>query len=142
MNRPEGIILTAPKQTSFNSIKIEPEAMQFIQELKGENKPLFFPKKIQHAAKFFQIHQQIPQALLLLNRNPWIFPWLCPLYTWATIAYNELDIDELTIDVALGHKTSKTIAGTFYIKKARTKVDETNRKMIDYLIWGSLLLFY
>ena len=120
------------KTDVINSIKIEPEAMQLIQELKGENKPLFFQEKYntpqnfsKYTNKFLKRYAEtigIPEFTLGYAR-----------YTWATIAYNELDIDESTIDVALGHKTSKTVAGAFYIKKARTKVDEANRKMIDYL---------
>ena len=106
--------------------------MQLIQALKGENKPLFFQEKYntpqnfsKYTNKFLKRYAEtigIPEFTLGYAR-----------YTWATIAYNELDIDESTIDVALGHKTSKTVAGAFYIKKARTKVDEANRKMIDYI---------
>lgn len=123
------------KTDVINSIKIEPEAMQLIQALKGENKPLFFQEKYntpqnfsKYTNKFLKRYAEtigIPEFTLGYAR-----------YTWATIAYNELDIDESTIDVALGHKTSKTVAGAFYIKKARTKVDEANRKMIDYLFGG------
>ncbi len=107
--------------------------MQFIQELKGENKPLFFPRKYNTPQSFSKYTNKFLKRYFSSIGIPEFFLGYAR-YTWATIAYNKFDIDESTIDVALGHKTSKTVAGTFYIKKARTKVDETNRKMIDYLI--------
>ena len=121
------------KTDVINSIKIEPEAQEIIKELAGKEKPLFFQEKYNNHENFYRSTNKFLKRYADSIGMP-EFTLGYARYTWATIAYNNLDIDESTIDVALGHKTSKTVAGAHYIKKARTKVDEANRKMIDYLL--------
>ena len=53
-------------------------------------------------------------------------------HTWATIAA-ELDISDPTISLALGHATAGHRVTSIYIKRNFKKVDEANRKVIDYL---------
>lgn len=120
------------KTDVINSIKIEPEAQEIIEELAGKEKPLFFQEKYNTSSNFLKYTNKfLKRYAAFIGIHEFTLGYA--RYTWATIAYNNLDIDESTIDVALGHKTSKTVAGAHYIKKARTKVDEANRKMIDYL---------
>ncbi len=55
-------------------------------------------------------------------------------HTWATLA-SELDIPEDVISHALGHSYSTGAAVTqVYINFNRKKIDEANRKVIDYIL--------
>ena len=53
-------------------------------------------------------------------------------YSWATYAA-DLDIPKDTISEALGHVHGSKITGV-YIKFSRDKIDEANRKVIDYVL--------
>ena len=53
-------------------------------------------------------------------------------YSWATYAA-DLDIPKDTISEALGHVHGSKITGV-YIKFSRDKIDEANRKVIDYIL--------
>ena len=53
-------------------------------------------------------------------------------YTWATYA-DKLDISERIIGKALGH-TGTSLADKRYISFDWSKVDEANRKVIDYVL--------
>jgi integrase len=52
-------------------------------------------------------------------------------HTWATIAA-EIDIPIEVISHALGHKVGSDVTA-IYVKFNRMKVDEANRKVIDYV---------
>ena len=52
-------------------------------------------------------------------------------HTWATIAA-ELDIPKETISAALGHEIGSEVT-SIYINFDRKKIDEANRRVIDYL---------
>lgn len=120
------------KTEVINSIKIEAEAQELLRELAGNELPLFFQERYSGHENFNKYTNKFLKryASGIGIRE---FTLGCARYTWATMAFNDLDIDESTVDVALGHKTNKTVAGAHYIKKCRNKVDEANRKMIDYL---------
>jgi integrase len=53
-------------------------------------------------------------------------------HTWATLAA-ELDIPKETISAALGH--GKKTVTDIYIQFDRKKIDEANRKVIDYVFF-------
>lgn len=55
-------------------------------------------------------------------------------HTWATIA-SELNISEDVISRALGHSFSTGAAVTqVYINFNKSKIDQANRKVIDYIL--------
>lgn len=54
-----------------------------------------------------------------------------PRHTWATITAG-LDVPKETISAALGHEIGSDVT-SIYIKFDRKKIDEANRKIIDYL---------
>lgn len=56
-------------------------------------------------------------------------------YSWATYAA-EIDIPKDTISEALGHSHGAKVTG-IYIKYNRDKVDEANRRVIDYVLKGT-----
>ena len=51
---------------------------------------------------------------------------------WSSYAYNELDASIDVISQALGHKNGLRVTN-LYVKRSNTKVDELNRRMIDWL---------
>ena len=66
-------------------------------------------------------------------REP-LFPKLSTYWarhTWATLAA-ELDIPDATISLALGHSSGNRVTN-IYINRNQKKVDEANRKVINYL---------
>ena len=58
-------------------------------------------------------------------------------YSWATYAA-ELDVPKDTISEALGHSYGSNITGV-YIQFKREKIDVANRRVIDYVLKGSVL---
>ncbi|WP_394366876.1 integrase [Parabacteroides distasonis] len=56
-------------------------------------------------------------------------------HTWATIAYNDLRISKDDIAFCLIHASNHKIT-EFYIKPDYMKVDEINRKVIDWVYYG------
>lgn len=55
-------------------------------------------------------------------------------HTWASIAAS-LDIPKETISAALGHEIGSRVT-SIYINFDQKKVDEANRKVIDYVLYG------
>ena len=54
-------------------------------------------------------------------------------HTWATLCA-ELDIPDPTISLGMGHRIAGHRTTAIYIKRDRAKVDEANRKGIDYIL--------
>jgi len=136
-------------------IKVEPEALAIINKYRGRNQLLNLMDGISKpktfTLKFDRALKEIGQSTM--EHNPvWkpktqkhryikvhhsAFPNLTSYWarhTWATIAA-ELDIPSETISAALGHSiTNKTTA--IYIDFNRRKIDEANRRVIDYVLYN------
>ena len=113
------------KTNRLYSIKVEPEAMEIIQRYKGKEKLL------NCADKFGSSHTMISQANNLLKE---LLPGISTYYarhSWATIAA-QLDIPKETISEALGHSHGSAVT-SIYIDFAKHKIDEANRKVIDFV---------
>ena len=120
------------KTSVINSIKIEPESEEIINELMTDA-GMYFQKNYSCHNNFSKsTNKFLKRYAKSIEMREFTIGYA--RYTWATIAYNDLDIEESTIDAALGHKTSRTVAGAYYIKKSRLKVDEANRRMIDLVL--------
>ena len=126
------------------SIKIEPEAMVLIEKYRGKDHLLNIMDERANYADFLR---RMDKALKQIGemervgrggkkvRQP-LFPKLSQYWcrhTWATIAA-ELDIPKETIAAGLGHGGRSVT--DIYIRFDRKKVDEANRKIIDF-IWTS-----
>ena len=105
------------------SIKIEPEAQAIIDKYPGKDRLLVFAEKY----KDFRF-----MCNRTLNNLEAGLTWYWARYSWANYAV-DLDIPKDTISEALGHKHGSTITG-IYIKYSLDKVDEANRKVIDYFM--------
>lgn len=123
------------------SIKIEPEAQAILDKYKGDkyllnimdnrNDYTSFTTSIDRALK------QIGGVSILERgkkvRNP-LFPKLSTYWarhSWATLAA-ELDIPKETISAGLGHEIGSDVT-SIYIKFDQKKVDDANRRVIDYV---------
>ena len=131
------------KTNRFYSIKVEPEAMELINKYRGTDHLINimdtygtytdFTKKIntslQHLGTF---ERRGRGGKKIIDRK---FPHLSTYWarhTWATMA-SELDIPVETISMALGHALGSEVTN-IYINFNHTKIDEANRKVIDYVL--------
>jgi len=137
------IVYHRAKTNKLYSIKIEPEAQVIIDKYKGKTKLIdtghdtykgFLTcmdralkrigdnqgKRKNHAEGKKEYHGILPHISTYTSRH-----------TWATLAA-ELDIPKETISAGLGHNIGSDIT-SIYIKLDQKKVDEANRKVIDYV---------
>lgn len=127
------------------SIKVEPEAMEIINKYKGTNGLLCISDRWTDYRNF---RHQINKALQRFGYMKRVgrggkkviipeFPGLTTYWarhTWATIAA-ELDIPDAIISQALGHAGENSTTD-IYIKRNPKKVDEANRKVLDWVLYG------
>jgi len=129
-------------------IKVEPEAMEIIKKYKGEKHLLYIldgdqtkeasfrrtlgdylkrigPTKMEKNKK----GALIKKAITPLHKD---IVWYTARRSWATIAA-ELDIPKETIGKALGHSEWDNTTTDLYISFDYKKIDEANRKVIDYV---------
>lgn len=124
------------------SIKIEPEAQAIIDKYAGDE---YLLKFCEGDKNYTYILQRMSRALKEIGpysrkglggkkEHKPLFPELTQYWcrhTWATIAA-ELDIPKETIAAALGHDMGNTTTA-IYINFNQKKVDDANRRVIDYL---------
>lgn len=60
-------------------------------------------------------------------------------HSWATIARNDLNIDKWTVHEGLNHVDNATKVTDIYIKKDFSRINEANKKVIDY-VFGNIEL--
>ncbi|WP_276786600.1 site-specific integrase [Paraprevotella xylaniphila] len=125
-------------------IKVEPEAMEIINKYRGKN---YLINVLDRYDNYKDYAKRLNDNLKHIGEvkrcglggkkviTP-IFPNLTTYYarhTWATLAYY-LDIPKETISSALGHEIGSRIT-SIYINFDQKKVDEANRKLIDYVLY-------
>ena len=125
------------------SIKVEPEALHIIYKYKGEKKLLniadTYQKHVDYAKYLNKALQRIGEVKIGKQGKKTIKPLFPQIttywarHTWATIAA-ELEIPKETIAAALGHG-GNTVTD-IYIDFDRKKVDEANRRVIDWVLYG------
>lgn len=137
------------------SVKIEPEAEDLLQKYAGKNWLLSAMDTCKHYKSFArEINEGIqsigptkmetipdPEDLFGESTVQCICTPIIPgittyfaRHSWATYAY-EIGIPIDVISQALGHSTGNRTT-LIYVKYDREKVDEANRKVIDYLLSG------
>lgn len=130
------------KTGKFYSIKLELEAIEIIERYKGQDWLLNVLDTYRNYADFLhrmdvglkQIGPVIRKGLGGKKERSPLFPEISSYWarhTWATVAAS-LDIPKETISAALGHEIGSEVT-SIYIKFDRKKIDEANRKVIDYL---------
>lgn len=131
------------KTGKLYSIKVEPEAQAIIEKYKGEDYLLNIMDEYGNYKDFLhrmgiglkQIGETDRKGLGgEKSRNP-LFPDLSSYWarhTWATVAA-ELDVPKEVIAHALGHSWANSTTTDIYIRFDMKKVDEANRKVIDFV---------
>ena len=125
------------------SIKVEPEAVEIINKYKGKNGLLCIADRWSDHINF---RHQMNKALQNIGTTrsglggkksaEGAFPKLSTYWarhSWATIAAS-LDIPKETIAAALGHG-GNTVTD-IYIDFDQRKVDEANRRVLDWVLYG------
>lgn len=112
-------------------IKIQPEAMEIIDKYRGENYMLCFMDKYKSYKPFTDKMNHFLKTIAGKINLPANISTYWTRHTWATIAA-ELDIPKETIAAALGH-SSRSVTD-IYIRFDQKKIDEANRKVIDYAL--------
>jgi site-specific recombinase XerD len=131
------------KTGKLYSIKVEPEAQAIIEKYKGKDYLLNIMDEYVNYKDFLhrmgiglkQIGETERKGLGgKKSRNP-LFPDLSSYWarhTWATVAA-ELDVPKEVIAHALGHSWANSTTTDIYIRFDMKKVDEANRKVIDFV---------
>lgn len=125
------------------SIKVEPEAMQLIRMYQGKDHLLIWGDKYKNSDDLLRRTNRALRTIGPVKKNKRNEKTYEPLqpeittywarHTWATIAAS-LDIPRDTIAHALGHGNN-TITD-IYIDFDMRKVDEANRRVIDWVLYG------
>lgn len=130
------------KTKKLYSIKVEPEAMEIIDKYKGKKYLLNIMERFASYGDYMRRMNHQLKHIGMKWKNPNIYDKnskpieenLSTYYarhSWATIAA-ELDITFETISAALGHSIANPTTA-IYINFNEKKVDEANRKVIDYI---------
>jgi integrase len=127
------------------SVKLEPEAIEFMEKFKGKKHLLCFQEQFADVNTFLKkingqtvYNKKGEKKILKKGLNtiggtlgiPDLTSYVLR-HTWATIAAG-LDIPKETISKALGH--GKKSVTDIYIDFDQTKIDEANRKVMDYIL--------
>lgn len=136
-------VFNRAKTGKLYSIKVEPEAMEIIERYRGKKFLLNVCDRYKDHRNYthrMNIALQRIGAVQRVGRggrkeiSP-LFPELTTYWsrhTWATLAA-EIDIPDPTISMALGHAPENRTS-EIYIRRNRKKVDEANRKLIDWVL--------
>jgi len=119
------------------SIKVEPEALKIIEKYRGKNYLINVSERWSDYSNYLR---KLNKNLKEIGSNKKtkqkaLFPelsWYYARHTWATIAA-DLDIPDDTIEMALGHEKDRKKSVIIYIKRNQKKIDDANRKVIDYI---------
>lgn len=134
------------KTHKLYSIKVEPEAMEIIERWRGKMNLLSiserwkdyrdFTKNINIALKKIGTVQRKGRGgkKIIVPKWPDLSLYWAR-HTWATIAYS-LNIPYDIIAQSLGHKNSGPSVTATYIRLDERKVDEANRKVLDWVLYG------
>lgn len=120
------------KTQKLYCVKVEPEALEIIHNYRGKKYLLDILDRYANVHTFTASWGKILQSIDGFDNltSYWA------RHTWATIA-SELDIPVDVISQALGHSFSTGAKVTqVYINFNQQKIDEANRRVIDYVLYG------
>lgn len=132
------------KTHKYYSIKVEPEAWAIIKRYAGKDMMLNILERCPNYKTYFN---RIGKTLRKVGKQrvagkksigEALLPSIClgsARTSWATIAQSELDISRDIIAAALGHHTVD-VTSTYLRTAWRKKVDEANRRVLDWVFYG------
>lgn len=116
------------------SIKVEPEALELINRLRGKGQLLWMLDRNENYRTSAMTFDRAIKAIAELLGLPALSSYWAR-HSWATIAAS-LDIPKETIAAALGHG-GNTVTDV-YIDFDRRKVDEANRRVLDWVLYKKI----
>lgn len=131
-------------------IAVQPEAMEIIERYRGENwlldpldryrDSLEYARHMDRALKKIGPHATVPDKVGKLRKIEYepLFPSLSTYWnrhSWASVAAY-IDIPKEVIGKALGHSEWDNTTTDIYIEFDNRKIDDANRKVIDYVLYG------
>ena len=131
------------KTKKYYSIKIEPEAAHIINKYRGKDWLLdVMDTNVSYSQPLKRMNQQLKKVGMDYHEGgKWtgdaLFPDLSSYYarhSWASIAA-EVDVPMDVIAQALGHSTPY-MTTDIYVNRRLRKIDEANRRVIDYFKSG------
>lgn len=140
------VVYNRSKTGRLYSIKAEPEAMEIIERYKGKKWLVNLQDRYKNHKDYMQHINEALQSIGEWHRLPGrggkkevrpLFPDLTTYWsrhTWATIAA-DIDIPDAVISQALGHRPENATT-EIYIRRNPKKVDDANRRVLDYVIYG------
>lgn len=116
------------------AIKVESEAYALIDKYRGKGKLLNFDENYVFYRSFYQ---RLSVGLRAIKKQLGVdeLTTYWARHSWATIAAS-IDIPKDTIAQALGHGDNSVT--DIYIERHQNKVDEANRKVLDWVLYGKL----
>ena len=121
------------KTGTLYSVKVEDEALEIITKYKGSKHLLCVFDRYKNYNDFkrrFNENMKIICNSIGINRDVSSY-WA--RHTFATLMY-EIGISMDIIADCLGHKSYHNKITSIYVKKSTKKIDEANRKLIDYIV--------
>lgn len=117
------------------SIKVEPEALKYIEKFKDPNggRLFYFHRRYVNSQGFVSA---MSKGLKRVSEVAGIGVALSTYYarhSWATIARNKCGISKSDIDECLNHVNEETKMADVYIEKDWSLIDRSNRKILDYV---------
>ena len=133
------------KTHKLYSVKVEPEALAIIERHRGERALLDAADRWSDHRDFLKNCNIALQRIGAVERRgrggkkfieaEW--PELTTYWarhTWATVAYS-IDVPKDIISQALGHSSGVAVTN-IYIEPDQRKVDEANRRVLDWVLYG------
>lgn len=116
---------------AFISIKIEPELLPYIERYKDVERLFAFYRK--HATHQY-FNCSLNDNLKIIGEDLKIenLTYYAARHSWATIARNDCGISMDDVAMSLNHKSGHDVTDT-YIKKDWSRIDQANRKVIDFV---------
>ena len=115
------------------SIKVEPEAMALFEKYKGKDQALDVLDSNKDYRSFYKHLASFLREFGSKHGMPGLSTYWAR-HSWATMAA-ELDIPDAVISQALGHGPENRIT-EIYIHRNLKKVDEANRKVLDWVLYS------
>ena len=139
------VVFNRAKTHRLYSIKVEPEALEIIERHRGKDWLIDILDHYKDHNDFTRRINKTLQKIGPVKRvglggkkiyDP-VFPNITTYWvrhSWATIAANDLDIPKDIISHALGHGNNTVT--DIYIEFDQRKVDEANRRVLDWVLYG------
>jgi integrase len=113
-------------------VRVEPEAQPIVQQYKGCRTVFNFCECYSTHGGF---NSALNKGLKIIGATVGIddLEFYYARHSWATIAENDCNIPDSTVDACLAH-SPQSVSQRFYVKKDWSKVYEANRKVLDYVL--------